>query len=329
MQATNYGFRIVGSCRETRRLVDATAAFAGYATCDKRAEVSQESYLSAFQFGGEFRDHLNMTESTKGYRGLCWSTWLWWDIDRENDLDAAVRDARRLSAFLVKRYRIDDDELLIFFSGSKGFHVGLPTSLWGPVPSADFNRLARRFAERVAEQAGITIDVGIYDKVRALRAPNSRHPKTGRHKLRLSFKELTHLATDSMLQRAQQPEPFDLPDRPTANGQAAADWQQAARDFEEEKGIQRQRRSTGTNSTTLNRLTRAFLRDGAPPGDRHRLLYSAAANLAELGCPRNLAHALLTEPALDCGLPPKDVRRQIDCGWKGNCQEIGPENDPG
>ncbi len=102
MQATNYGFRIVGSCRETRRLVDATAAFAGYATCDKRAEVSQESYLSAFQFGGEFRDHLKMTESTKGYSGLCWSTWLWWDIDRENDLDAAVRDTRSRGCVLLR-----------------------------------------------------------------------------------------------------------------------------------------------------------------------------------------------------------------------------------
>lgn len=49
-------------------------------------------------------------------------------------------------------------------------------------------------------------------------------------------------------------------------------------------------------------------------GDRHRLLFSAAANLAEFGCPPALAHELLTESALDSGLPPKEVRRQIDCG---------------
>jgi hypothetical protein len=44
------------------------------------------------------------------------------------------------------------------------------------------------------------------------------------------------------------------------------------------------------------------------------LLFSAAANLAELDCPAVLAHELLTEAALDSGLPPNDVRRQIDCG---------------
>jgi len=45
-------------------------------------------------------------------------------------------------------------------------------------------------------------------------------------------------------------------------------------------------------------------------------LYSAARNLGEFGCPPALAHALLTEPGLDCGLAPKDVHRQIECGLK-------------
>jgi hypothetical protein len=49
-------------------------------------------------------------------------------------------------------------------------------------------------------------------------------------------------------------------------------------------------------------------------GDRHRLLYSAARNLGEFGCPHELAWALLSEAALDSGLPPREVRRQIECG---------------
>jgi hypothetical protein len=57
-----------------------------------------------------------------------------------------------------------------------------------------------------------------------------------------------------------------------------------------------------------------FIRRGAAQGDRHRLLYSAARNLADLRCPADLAYALLTESALDSGLPPSDVRRQISCG---------------
>jgi hypothetical protein len=43
-------------------------------------------------------------------------------------------------------------------------------------------------------------------------------------------------------------------------------------------------------------------------------LFSAAANPAEFSCPPALAHALLTEAALDGGLAPKEVHRQIECG---------------
>ena len=67
-------------------------------------------------------------------------------------------------------------------------------------------------------------------------------------------------------------------------------------------------------SPMLNRSTFAFIRDGAGTGDRHRLLFSAAANLAEFGCTPALAVALLEESALDSGLSPKDVRRQVECG---------------
>ena len=135
-----YGFRIVGDCRNERRLVDWRAAFAGYAECDQRAEVNREAYLSAFTFGDEFRQHLTMRQTTKGYAGACFANWLWFDIDRESDLEAATRDARRLCAATVERYGIDGDALLIFFSGSKGFHVGLPSALWAAEPGGDFHQ---------------------------------------------------------------------------------------------------------------------------------------------------------------------------------------------
>ena len=50
-----YGFRILGGCAEDRRLVNHAAAFAAHATCDERAEVTREAYLSAYSFGEDFR----------------------------------------------------------------------------------------------------------------------------------------------------------------------------------------------------------------------------------------------------------------------------------
>lgn len=310
-----FGFRILGDTRNDRRLVDWLAAFRGYAECDERAEVNRESYLSAFCFGEDFRQYLAATGSTKGFAGATWSPWLWFDIDSD-DLDQAMRDARRLAAGLADRYRLDGDELLAFFSGSKGLHMGLPLSVCGsPGASPIFHRVCRRFAEAVAESLSLTIDAGVYDAVRAFRAPNSRHPKTGLHKRQLSYRELLHLPATRIVELAAEPEPFDLPEPPGGADQAASDWLAAAEAVERERIATTERRqATGAAGARLNRSTMAFIRDPPSTGNRHRLLFSAAANLAEFGCPPALAEALLSESALDSGLSPSDVRRQIECG---------------
>ena len=309
-----FGFRILGDCRGERRLVDWQAAFVAYCQCDTRAEVESEAYLSAFAFPAEFRDYLQANRTTKGYAGSCGAGWLWFDIDCDGNLEHATGQTRRLCAGLVDRYRIDGDALLVFFSGSKGYHVGVPMSLAGlPEPLAEFHKVARRFATTLAERLSVAIDSGVYDRVRAFRAPNSRHPKTGLHKRRLSFDELLGLKLDAVLRLAEAPEPFDPPPVPTACQQAIADWHEATEAVQRDAAALAERRQANPDAT-LNRITREFIRDGAHQGDRHRLLFSSAANLAEFGCPAALAHALLSEPALDSGLPPAEVRRQIDCG---------------
>ncbi len=316
-----FGFRILGDCTGARRLVDHAAAFRAYAACDEQAECGREAYLSAFTFGQDFREHLTRTGSTKGFSiaGECCAPWLWFDIDRAGDLPRAQVDAGRLAAAIAERYGLADDDLLLFFSGSKGFHVGLPLSFWTPGPSADFNRIARRLCETVAGAVAVEIDAGIYDRVRAFRAPNSRHPKTGLHKRWVMLADVLHLDTAEILDKAKEPTPFDIP-APTANDahadRLAADWQAAAGLVRAQGQAQAARRAAGNDSPTLNRQTMDFIREGEAVaiGDRHRLLFSAAANLVEYGCPPKLAHALLTDAGLDSGLSPSEVRRQIDCG---------------
>ena len=320
MIAFSYGFRIIGPCSGERRLTDAAAAFAAYASCDERADVNSEAYLSAFCFDAGFAEYLRRNGTTKGYGGSCWSPWLWFDIDREGDLDRARIDSSKLAVLLCDRYAVAEDDLLIFYSGSKGFHLGLPTAFFaGAVPGPRFNKIARRLAERLAEVAGVAIDTGVYDTVRAFRAPNSRHPKTGLYKRRLPFKTLLEVGAAGIAELAKSPELFEIPNvsGDQCDWNPSTDWNAAAEQLTREADAAAQRRAAGWDGMTmptLNRMTLTFIRDGAETGDRHRLLYSAARNLGEFACPPTLAHALLSESALDCGLPPSEVRRQIDCG---------------
>ncbi len=221
---------------------------------------------------------------------------------------------------------MDADDLLAFFSGVKGYHIGLPLSVCGsPEPSQTFYMVCRRFAEAIATRCVVAVDAGVYDRVRAFRAPNSRHPKTGLHKRRLTTGEIMGLTTRRIVELAAEPEPFDIPEPAPVADLAVRDWSAAVELVESEHRAAELRRGTvGKAGAKLNRSTLEFIRDGATSGGtsndqalgvgRHRLLFSAAANLAEFGCSLELAEALLTESALDSGLTPSEVARQIRCG---------------
>jgi hypothetical protein len=317
-----YGFRIVGPCTGDRRRVDAATAFRAYCQCDGKAGVEREAYLSAFQFGADFAEHLARTGSPAGFAGSTWAPYLWCDVDRDESaggIARALADTRRLVDTLDERFGVPRDVLLPFVSGGKGLHLGIPTALWAPPASGDFHAVARQFVETVAAEATVAVDAGVFDRVRAFRAPNSRHPKTGLHKRYVPVEILDAVTVSGVLDMARTPEPFDAP---STDGVGSADflvaaWDRAARVVAEKAAVVEQRRhelANGDRAASVNKLTRAFLTGEVDVGDRHRLLYSASANLAELGCPLPAVRALLTEPALDLGLPPKDVARQIECG---------------
>src|SRR5262249_40594851 len=159
--------------------------------------------------------------------------------------------------------QLDESDLLLFFSGSKGFNVTLPV-FWNPEPSVTFHRAARQFAEGLARLAGVRIDPAVYVKTQPLRAPNSRHAKTGLHKRCLSFKELMGLSVEGVRKLAQRPEAFELPTPTLHCEQAEADWQEAIGAVKQ----QAERRQNVTDGLpSLNRQTMEFICNGADIGD--------------------------------------------------------------
>ncbi len=309
----SFGFRVVGSVSETRRLVDASAAFSAHCAVDPRSEPQREIYLSAFHFGADFCEYLSAHGSTKGFVGSCWSPWLWLDLDCPDDLAAALTDARKLAGFVLERYpTLDEDALLYFFSGRKGYHLGVPL-VHNPDPSPVFHLTARRLAEGLAASAGVRIDTAIYDRVRCFRAPNSTHPKSKLHKRRLTHAELFGLTPARIAELAREPVAFEVPMVGETSAELESDWQEAGEAIGQETAARVGRPHSGR----LQRATTEFLTSGAEEGERHPRLFRAAADMAELAGVRGLnglIHALLTDPALDTGLPPSEVERQIRCG---------------
>lgn len=325
-----FGFRVRGPLTGSRLLCDWPAAFAAYAAADPAAKCSDEAYLSGYAFGPEFADHMRATGSPRGFAGRCRAPWGWLDIDR-SDPAQAIADAKHAAMAISDRLGVPEGDVLVFFSGSKGYHLGLPLHGLGVPPSPDVPAIVRRMCETFAASIGVAIDFGIYDRQRCFRAPNSRHPRTGLHKRWLSVPDLIRSGPDTVARLAASPEPFEVPEPgPTPDALRAA-WDEAAREVASQREAAEARQQAIASGEALPRLTRTtrdFIAGGAPAGGsgdperdrvngegRHRRLFAAAANLAECGAPWALAWELLREPALDCGLPPSDAERQARDGF--------------
>jgi len=307
------GFRIVGACTNDRMLVDYDRAFLAYASCDQEAKIESEGYLSPFQYDEAISQRCqdaSMRLDVRGFNGPCWSRFVWFDIDRTGDIVGATNEARRLASFLLDRYELDETDLLVFFSGSKGYHLALPTSLFNPQPAVGYQSSVKQLAVTLAEAAEIGIDTAIYSKVQPLRAPNSRHRTTGRQKRFLTFDELLRMKPRAIVDASENPQEFDLPSPPAVHGRASEDWKGSCNKASRQTAAMVH---AGPRRSVLNQLTLDFIRDGADEGKRQKRLYSAAANLAEFGFTTAQACVILKPSALDCGLTPGEVDRTINC----------------
>jgi hypothetical protein len=319
----SHGFRIAGPVTGNRTRVAAARAFEAYCLCHDNARVGEEAYLSAFCFDDSFAAHMHRTGSTAGFEGSTWSPFIWLDIDRGQDeggMEAALRATRSLANTLCDSFETPRGALVPFVSGGKGFHLGVPTALWLPSAGRDFHLVAREFAGRIAEVAAVRIDEGVFDRVRAFRAPNSRHPRTGLHKRHIPAEALDELTAEEVIESARHPLPFAPPQVFSEDicDSLAVEWDNAKRRALAQTSVAGGRRTEIIGrrfSGSINRLTRRFIAGDVAQGDRHRTCYSAAANLAELGCPFTAVRELLTEPALDSGLPPKEAARTIEDGY--------------
>ena len=309
-----FGFRALSRDGE-RTLTDGRTAFRAHVEADPRAMTEGECYLSHMMFPDEFRTHLETTGSTAGYTGPTWAERIVFDFDDEHDIGNALTQSRRLTAWLVDRFKLEPDDLMIFYSGSKGFHVLPPSSLWDGQPAASFHEYARRFAETLAINADVKIDSGIYARVNLLRAANSKHRKTGRYKVQLRYDELLNLKPEAILEIAAEPREGWIPEPVGVNSEAAECWREIVKLVDDEHSATTECRSSN-GAAKLNPTTRAVLVEGSLVGDRHRELFSSAANLAEFGSVEELAIALLMPCGLNSGLTRSDVQRQIECGLK-------------
>ncbi len=317
------GFEVLGDVGRKRQPKDWLAGFASACTGANLWPPRCPVFLSAFAFTDEFQTYLASSDgSAAGFGGACYCPLIWFDIDREAegsggesvpDINAALEDTRGLVRKLLE-LGVPESCLLVFFSGNRGFHIGVFTGLFAARPSVSFAKVAGLVCDAIAAAAGVEIDESIYKTVQPLRAPNSPHEKSGLFKVLISLDELRGLSSADISGIAMQPrwfEPanFDTPPLP----RLAAIWRAAEAAYAEQQagrvvtgGI------AGKDNVGLFRATMEFLTVGAPDGERATEGFKAGMNLLDFGDIESLVAALLAHGFERSGYPPSEAQQQIE-----------------
>lgn len=108
------------------------------------------------------------------------------------NLEASRNDAVKIIHFFTERFGFSEDEIRVYFSGSKGFHVLVDPVVLGIKPDKSLHRVFKIIATGLEAQLGLqSLDTGsIYGHGRQLRMVNSIHHKSGLFKVELSHGEL-------------------------------------------------------------------------------------------------------------------------------------------
>lgn len=326
------GFFCQDSVATTRSLVGWRSAFAALCECSDVDVKGKESFLSTYTFGPEFREYVASSKngkkvgSTAFYSGITYSPLLPFDIDREAedggpDIARARRDAVLLCEALL-RQGIPPTDLLVFFSGRRGFHVLVPASRFDAHPSKGFAAIAGRVCKTIADDVGVILDHHMYWRLQPMRSPNSRHAESGRFKVRLTVEELTTLPISEMIAIAEQPRPFVAPTlecEPIA--ELVALWREGDRDNQTAAAARSQPVLVAKGFSGITKETWDFLISGAREGERADRTFKAAANLCDFTSVEELITALMARPTALCGLPPAEadghiasaIRRATEC----------------
>jgi hypothetical protein len=226
------GMRPAGLSRRTRyRYVEfAARALPGFRNHVVRVEEvprllerwgPEECFASIFRFSAEVLLHLAETRvegrpSLAGYEGAIWAPFLPIDVDAHgpgHDLGDALEATRRVHALLIGRWRVAESAVHVYFSGAKGFHILVDTRAAGRlVPARNLHRVFMRVRlaihEELPRNARALFDLGIGDKMRLLRLPNTRHADGGLFKVALTTAELHDCSTAEIRELARAPRPL-------------------------------------------------------------------------------------------------------------------------
>lgn len=289
-------------------IADCNIIEVGYTVTNNNAEriFNRNVYITYKQFSEFFKTHSCVDTYCSAYlysnqkieeAELYGNLYL--DFDDADNFEYAREDIIRTLSFFKIVYKIPNDQLKIYFSGHKGFHLIVPKEILGVEPNKNLNGIFKTIAEQVKTfSSHKTVDLQIYDNKRLFRVPNSMHSKTNLYKIILTPQELRTLTEDQIKDLAKQPRFMTLPIKSVVNPVANNQYLQAVKLYEkqsQEKNIKSKNFRYKKKLNIVPKCIENILENGAEEGCRNITIACLTSFYKESGKTLDEIIDLLTE----------------------------------
>jgi len=284
-----------------------------------------DCYSTYFQYKKDFYEHVKSNNSVRGYGGPCYSKYLPIDIDSidSNDLEKALVYARSLLRHLELTFELDLKVLPIYFSGAKGFHIMIPTDLFGIEPGNKLDEIFKNLVQELLPE-GVEVDLKIYDKTRLFRLPNTIHSESGLYKIPLGLDEVFNKSIEEIKELAKKPRYEEFWDD-------VCELNENLNELYLKVCSERYKTESGGNEKQYKGLINGIVGQG----ERDSTLMSAAGKFRTMGFDiEDIEQILLTLNNSKCNPPLEDKQvqkiAQSACKYKNNYSNKAflPENNP-
>lgn len=127
-------------------------------------------------------------------------------LNNNDDYTSLVKEVKMAINYLKYEFKIDESNILIFYSGAKGFHIVVPHQIFNIIPCKQLNIIYKYLTNTIIKNGVLKYcDLKIYDNRRLFRIPNTINSKTGLYKINISIKELESLSLKDMQDIARAP----------------------------------------------------------------------------------------------------------------------------
>lgn len=213
-------------------------------------------------------------------------------LKSDTDLKIIQSDLRIALSTLHNLFNIPYEYIRVYFSGSKGFHIIVPSIVFNITPCNNLNLYFREVANYINEYTKYkTIDLKIYDRVRLLRLDNSINSKTSLYKIQLDLDFAKNCTYQELCNKARKPQLFINNNKPTIIKDAAKKYAEIIGNMQ----VKINRNKIRNSSFELPICIKNMLESEAPEGSRNNTSVTCASALLQHGKSFDETYQILLE----------------------------------